>query len=57
MEKNWLLQSERDLITAKNCTRSGDFYASAFFCHQQMASQKISQSEKLLLWVKNKLGE
>jgi HEPN domain-containing protein len=124
MEKNWLSQSERDLITAKNCTRSGDFYASAFFCHQsiekclkalyisrfddlppkthhidklailleapddivnityalsedymmtrypdvtdklpfqsyneQMASQKISQSEKLLLWVKNKLGE
>lgn len=124
MEKNWLSQSERDLLTAKNCARSGDFYASAFFCHQTiekclkalyisrfddlpprthhidklaimleapddiinityalsedymmtrypdvtdklpfqsynepMASQKISQSEKLLLWVKKKLGE
>lgn len=124
MEKNWLSQSERDLITAKNCAISGDFYASAFFCHQtiekclkalyisrfddlppkthhidklailleapddivkityalsedymmtrypdvtdklpfqsydeKMVSQKISQSGKLLLWVKKKLGE
>lgn len=34
IKKNWLTQSERDLVTAKNCARSGDFYASAFFCHQ-----------------------
>ncbi|MDD5616159.1 MAG: HEPN domain-containing protein [Candidatus Methanoperedens sp.] len=34
IKKNWLIQSERDLVTAKNCARSGDFYASAFFCHQ-----------------------
>lgn len=34
IKKNWLAQSDRDLITSKNCARSGDFYASAFFCHQ-----------------------
>jgi HEPN domain-containing protein len=32
--RNWLAQSERDLVTAEHCISSGDFYASAFFCQQ-----------------------
>jgi HEPN domain-containing protein len=31
---NWWNQAQRDLLTAKNCCKSGDYYASVFFCHQ-----------------------
>jgi len=30
----WWKQAERDVKTAMNCRRSGDYYAAAFFCQQ-----------------------
>ena len=32
--RNWWEQAKRDLITAKNCEKSKDYYASVFFCQQ-----------------------
>jgi len=31
---SWWKQAKRDLLTAKNCLKSDDYYASVFFCHQ-----------------------
>lgn len=30
----WWRQGQRDHLTAKNCHRAGDYYASVFFSHQ-----------------------
>ena len=32
--ENWWKQAERDLVTAENSCRSGDYYASVFWCQQ-----------------------
>lgn len=34
--EQWWKQAKRDLITAKNCKNSGDYYACAFFCQQSV---------------------
>ena len=31
---NWWEQAKRDLVTAKNSDKSGDYYAAVFFCQQ-----------------------
>ncbi len=33
---NWFRQSKADLKTARNCFKSKDYYASAFFAHQSI---------------------
>jgi len=31
---NWWEQAKRDLVTARNSDKSGDYYAAVFFCQQ-----------------------
>ena len=33
-EKNWLMQAERDMKSAKNSFKSKDYYLASFLCHQ-----------------------
>jgi HEPN domain-containing protein len=34
--EEWWKQAKRDLITARNCKNSGDFYVCSFFCQQSV---------------------
>lgn len=34
--KNWLKQAKRDLKTSENSLKSGDYYASVFWCQQSI---------------------
>lgn len=47
--EDWWKQSKRDLVTARNCKKSGDFYACAFFCQQA-----IEKGLKALYILKNR---